>query len=351
MFAVLIPATMFAADEKAPASPNSGEPVDAKARKAWHDAVEQEKQRAYAAAARSYLKANQQDGGHCAECLQRAVWLMFTIGEYKDSETIARQMLAQAATDADKAAAHYALGLALQRQGLGGTSNKQKCFDESCAEFRAALDTDPRKSAARFCLGVSLANLHRDEEARKEFAAYLEQDKSPSLIRVRAERYADNIELARAKMAPPFAITTLDGQHISLDALQGKVVLIDFWATWCAPCRNALPHIQRIAQRFAGQPLVILSISLDKDEAKWKKYVENNGMTWLQYREDGFEGAIAKRFGVHAIPATFTIDSDGVLEDQHVGDADIEGKLKKLVAHAVEVDKRKSLEVAAQPAN
>jgi hypothetical protein len=66
-------------------------------------------------------------------------------------------------------------------------------------------------------------------------------------------------------------------------------------------------------------------------------------MTWLQYRDGGFDGSIAKRFGVRAIPATFTIDADGVLQDQHVGDADIEGKLKKLIARANEVANRKTV--------
>ena len=64
-------------------------------------------------------------------------------------------------------------------------------------------------------------------------------------------------------------------------------------------------------------------------------------MTWLQYRDGSFTGPIARSFGVNAIPATFTIDADGVLEDQHVGDANIEGKLKKLVASAAELAKHK----------
>ena len=83
-------------------------------------------------------------------------------------------------------------------------------------------------------------------------------------IRRRAQLYADKPEMVRTRMAPAFEITTMDGQHISLDDLQGKVVLMDFWATWCGPCREALPHIQKIAQKFQGQPLVILSVSLDK---------------------------------------------------------------------------------------
>ena len=72
-------------------------------------------------------------------------------------------------------------------------------------------------------------------------------------------------------------------------------------------------------------------------------------MTWLQYRDGGFNGAIAKSFGVNAIPATFTIDADGVLEDQHVGDADIEGKLKKLVASANELAHRKPSAPSLEP--
>jgi len=135
--------------------------------------------------------------------------------------------------------------------------------------------------------------------------------------------------------------TTLDGQHISMDSLAGKVVLIDFWATWCGPCRAALPSIQRIARKFEGQPLIVLSISLDSDEDKWKSFVQKNQMTWLQVRDGGFNGAVSKRFGVTAIPATFSIDADGVLEDQHVGEADIEGKLKKMVARATEMNNRK----------
>jgi hypothetical protein len=100
-------------------------------------------------------------------------------------------------------------------------------------------------------------------------------------------------------------------------------------------------HVRKIAQKFAGQPFVVISVSLDKDEGKWKDFVAKNEMTWLQYRDGGLGGTIAKQFGVTAIPATFTIDADGVLEDQHVGDADIEGKLKKLIARAVEVNNRK----------
>jgi len=82
---------------------------------------------------------------------------------------------------------------------------------------------------------------------------------------------------------------------------------------------------------------VILSVSLDSDEQKWKEFIGKNEMTWPRYRDGGFTGSIAKMFGVTAIPHTFTIDADGVLQEEHIGDASIEGKLKKLLVHAREL--------------
>jgi thiol-disulfide isomerase/thioredoxin len=202
---------------------------------------------------------------------------------------------------------------------------------------------DPAFPEAHLGLGISLAQLHQDDAARAEFKAFLDQYKQNTAIRQRAARYVQRVELARARMAPPFAITTLDGSHVSIDSLAGKVVLIDFWATWCGPCRGALPHVQEIARKFQGEPFVVLSVSLDKDEGQWKDFVARHGMTWPQYRDGYFTGPIATLFKVNAIPSTFSIDADGVLEDQHVGDADIQGKLKKMIAQAVDLDNRKTL--------
>jgi hypothetical protein len=75
--------------------------------------------------------------------------------------------------------------------------------------------------------------------------------------------------------------------------------------------------MQQIAKNFQGQPLVVLSVSLDSDEQKWKDFITKNGMTWVQYRDGGFTGPVANLFGVKAIPQTFTIDVDGVLQLIH----------------------------------
>jgi len=290
----------------------------------------------------AYRKANAQDGGHCGQCLKRAHALAIEIGDFKSAEAILRDWLQAASTDAARATLHFQLGMALEREGMAAKGDKQRAFfEKSLDEYHTVLSLDPSAVESHYGIGIDLAYLHQDDAARTEFRAFLDEDKGNDTVHARAARFLDRIDLARARMAPPFALTTLDGQHITMDDLAGKVVLIDFWATWCGPCREALPHIRAISQKFQGQPFVVLSVSLDNDAAKWKDFVARNGMTWLQYRDGEFDGPIAKMFAVNAIPATFSIDADGVLEDQHVGDESIEGKLKKMIAHAAEMQSQR----------
>ena len=319
-------------------APKPGEPTDPKAIKTFAAAIDWEKHNDIAAALANYRKANKQDGGRCTECLHRAYRLAYENSAYQDAADIARDWIAAAPTDEAKALVHFQLASALQQLGIA--TKADHCFAESCNELKAALGLRPSLALAHYSMGVSLAHLHQDQEAKAEFAAFLLEDNQLPSLHERAERFKDRVELARAVMAPPFSTTTLDGQYISMDALQGKVVLIDFWDTWCPACLEAMPHMRDIAKRFKGQPLVVLSISLDSDKGKCKEFVSKNEMTWLQARDGDSNGQLSRQFRVRAIPATFTIDADGVLEDQHVGDADIEGKLKKLIARAVEMGNR-----------
>jgi len=327
-------------------TPKPGEPTDPKAIKTYASAVDWEKHRAYDAAIDDYRKAFKQDGGRCWECLHHAYTLAMKLDACKDAIEFAREWLSISDSDPERANAHLRLAMALQMDGV--KNKKRQSIQESSGEFKAAIELNPKVAMAHFSYGVALARLNQDDAARAEFTTFLEQDREHPNMHSRAERYLDRVDLARATMAPPFSLTTIDGQRISMDGLAGKVVLIDFWAVWCGPCREALPRIRNIAKKFDGQPFVVLSISLDSDEGKWKEFVEKNGMTWMQYRDGGFGGRIAKQFNVTAIPATFTIDADGVLEDQHVGDANIEGKLKKLIARAAEVANSKPASATAQ---
>jgi thiol-disulfide isomerase/thioredoxin len=283
----------------------------------------------------SFKKADKQDEGHCLTCQQKMIQYGIELHDWKTAQLAAGEMVAHAQGPRNVAIAHFESGFVFFEEGLD--RRKDEFFSESHDELAKALAAAANFPDALFLDGEALARLKQDDAAIAQFEKYVRMRPATDPQRERALRFISEPELARARMAPAFAITTLDGEHISMDELAGKVVLIDFWATWCEPCREAMPHMREIAKKFQGQPLVILSVSLDSDEQKWKDFIAKNQMTWLHYRDGGFTGPISNLFGVKAIPQTFTIDADGVLQDQHIGDASIEGKLKKLIARAEEL--------------
>ena len=317
-------------------------PTNEKAQKSYKEALQYVHERRIDAALDYFKKADKQDDGRCLACQQKMMKYAIELREWKTGEAAAEEMVAQAQSPRNVALAHYQFGALLTHEAM--EKHKDELFARAHEELLKALATGVKFPAAIYADGIVLAHLKQDDAAKARFEEFVKLQPESDPDRQRALRYISDPELARARMAPPFAITTIDGQRVSLDDLAGKVVLLDFWATWCAPCREALPHMREIAKKFQGQPLVVLSISLDNDEKQWKDFIAKNEMTWLQYRDGGFTGPISKGFGVEAIPHTVTIDADGVLQDEHIGDASIEGKLKKLVNHARES------QTAAKPA-
>ncbi len=309
-------------------------PTNEKAQKTYKEALDYLHRRMPDSALDNFKKADKQDGGHCVACQQKMIKYGMEYGDWKTAEFAAQEMVTNAQGDKALALAHYNLGFVLYHEAVA--KHKDELFARAHDEMTKALAAYSVFSAAIFMDGRALAYMKQDEAAKARFQQYAEMRPPDDPDRQRALRFITQPDLARARMAPPFTITTTEGQRLSLDELKGKVVLIDFWATWCAPCREALPRVKNIARKFEGQPLIVLSVSLDTDEQKWRDFIAKNEMTWPQYRDAGFTGPMAKLFGVEAIPHTFTVDADGVLQDEHIGDADIEGKLKKLIARAQE---------------
>jgi peroxiredoxin len=318
------------------AQENRGQgPSNEKAQRTYLEGLDYLKKRMTGAALDDFKKADKQDGGRCFACQQNMIKYGMELGEWKVAEVGAEEMVAQAQSPKETALAHYQFGVVLCYEGMN--RRKEEFFNHAHEELTKALTAVAKFPDAILEDGRALAYLKRDDEAKARFQQYVEITHEYTPVRQRVLRYISEPELARARMAPPFAVTTVDGRQISLDDLAGKVVLIDFWATWCGPCRAALPHVREIARKFEGQPLVVLSVSVDTDEAKWQDFIAKNEMTWPQYCDRGFTGPVARLFGVQAIPHTFTIDADGVLQDEHIGDASIEGKLKKLIRRAQEI--------------
>ena len=112
------------------------------------------------------------------------------------------------------------------------------------------------------------------------------------------------------KSATDFQVIDLKGQELSLKKYRGQVVLLDFWATWCIPCRAEMPHLKKVYDKYKDQKFEIIGISLDQTRAVLDSYIEKQDITWPQFLENG--RAVTKMYNVTGIPATFLIDGERI---------------------------------------
>lgn len=113
-------------------------------------------------------------------------------------------------------------------------------------------------------------------------------------------------------VAPDFTLTSIDDKTVALRDFRGKYVLIDFWASWCAPCRGENPNVLAAYNEFKGKNFTVLGISLDNDKDKWKDAVTKDGLIWQHVSElRGWESTVAAVYGVRSIPSNFLVDPAG----------------------------------------
>ena len=132
-------------------------------------------------------------------------------------------------------------------------------------------------------------------------------------------------------MAPNFELTTPDGKKLSLYDLRGHIVLLDFWASWCAPCLAEVPNLKAIYEKYHGKGLNILGVSLDEKEAAWKSAIERKGLTWQHVSSlKGWKCPVAQRFKVTGIPRMYIIDAQGKIIAQDLRGETLAKKMDEL---------------------
>jgi thiol-disulfide isomerase/thioredoxin len=128
--------------------------------------------------------------------------------------------------------------------------------------------------------------------------------------------------------------TATDGTHVDLSKMQGKVVLIDFWATWCPPCREEVPNVVAAYKKYHAQGFEVVGISLDQDKDALAAFTQAHGMVWPQYYDgSGWDNMISKPLGIDSIPAMWLVGKDGNLVTVD-GRDDLAGQVGKLLGSA-----------------
>jgi peroxiredoxin len=132
--------------------------------------------------------------------------------------------------------------------------------------------------------------------------------------------------------APEIALPTVNGDTLRLSSLKGKVVLLDFWASWCGPCRASNKNLVKLYSKFKSKGFEIFGVSLDDDKGNWKKAIQKDKINWLQVNErGGWDAQTAARWNINAIPTSYLIDKEGKLVAMDLLAKDLEKMLKDIL--------------------
>ncbi len=147
---------------------------------------------------------------------------------------------------------------------------------------------------------------------------------------LRMKHYAKQlISCSEGTVAPDFTLPSSTGGTFTLSSAKGKYVLIDFWASWCASCRNALPGVAALNKKYENANLLILGLSLDRSDEAWRKALNQEGCAWLQVCD--YDGKAARAYAVSAIPLTIIVGPDGRIVSRGLQKDALEKKLDELL--------------------
>ncbi|CAN1565724.1 TlpA_like_family domain containing protein [Flavobacteriaceae bacterium] len=174
--------------------------------------------------------------------------------------------------------------------------------------------------------------------AKKIFASFspeLKKYKPGKSIQSKLDKIAKPVAATTevGTIAPDFSAPNPEGKSISLKESLGKVTIIDFWASWCNPCRAENPNVVALYNEFHSKGLNIISVSLDKDAKKWKEAIAKDKLTWNQVSNlKDFEDPIAVTYGINAIPSTYILDAKGTIVAKDLRGAELKAKVAALLA-------------------
>lgn len=144
--------------------------------------------------------------------------------------------------------------------------------------------------------------------------------------------FSTEAQVKAEQMAPEISLPGKHDTMIHLSSLKGKVVLIDFWASWCAPCRASIPGIIKLYNKYKGQGFEVFGVSIDSKKSDWIKAIAQDKINYTQvFDKAGWYSKTAVKYGVEAIPNTFLLDKTGKIVAMDLDEEQLENKIKALL--------------------
>lgn len=201
-------------------------------------------------------------------------------------------------------------------------------LEKEIQAFLKQYPEDPRGMSLKFMRAdlYEKTNPAQSETILKELSA----DTNPRIAR-RAKAKLEQRELTKKPLELKF--TAVDGAEVDMAKLRGKVVLVDFWATWCGPCRGEIPNVVAAFKKYREKGFEVVGISLDEDKEAMLKYLKEQGMTWPQHFDGkGWQNEIAVKYGIHSIPAMWLVDKKGMIRSTEARGEKLTTLVEKLLA-------------------
>ena len=270
--------------------------------------------RQYEEALKSFRRANEVNAKNCAECSYGMARAYEGLGASKNVVEHCDRAIELGANDTRLLVlARQTKGLALQ--ALAAVKDLKK-LQGAEAEFRAALVLDPDAAFLHFNLGVVLMQQRRDAEGVEELNQELSL-RSKSIHSEQAASLIANPRRAREAYAPDFSIVTLEREFLELGDLRGKVVVLDFWGTWCPPCVQAVPWLRGVQKRHAKDAFVMIGINSDNDERLLRDFLSKNQMEWPEHLDR--DRTFQRSYDVRVWPTYVVIDDEGIVRFRATG--------------------------------
>ena len=217
-----------------------------------------------------------------------------------------------------------------------------KSFDALLAEHKG--EKTDEVAQILFMKAALYAQVLDDNAKAKEMFQQLKTDfpdtpsakKADAIIASLAKHEeSDKIQksLAEGAQFPDFHEKDLEGKPLSVANYKGKIVMIDFWATWCGPCVAELPNVLKTYQKYHDKGFEIIGVSLDEDKNKLTSFIKEKDMKWPQYFDGkGWENKVSTQYGITSIPATYLLDKDGKIIAKGLRGEKLEDAVGKAVA-------------------